>query len=235
MEKLKITPKWSSKANEPFDVLFNPTQYSISKQVTWRSTQETSRVGSDGQSTQSTTKRLNAPVLEYGGGDSRILTLNLFFDVTEKPVVNGRAVKDVRVLTNKFVELTRKERAQNKDYPPPVCRIEWGKNAPTNSDFPFEGVITSLSQVFTLFHSDGTPLRANLTISFREYLKEEDDQRETDPEFTKYTVKRGDSLSSIASKMYNDPAKWRIIANENGLDDPRHLAIGMALNIPKAG
>ena len=50
-----------------------------------------------------------------------------------------------------------------------------------------------------------------------------------------YTVKRGDSLSSIASKMYNDPAKWRIIANENGLDDPRHLAIGMALNIPKAG
>ena len=58
------------------------------------------------------------------------------------------------------------------------------------------------------------------------------DQRETDPEFTTRLVKRGDSLSSIAAEVYRDPTLWRLIAEANGLDDPRHLPIGLRLELP---
>jgi nucleoid-associated protein YgaU len=33
--------------------------------------------------------------------------------------------------------------------------------------------------------------------------------------------------------MYGDPGQWRIIADANGLDNPRALEIGRALSVPK--
>jgi nucleoid-associated protein YgaU len=232
MAKLKITPLWKSNGGvKVIKVPFNPTQYSISKSVTWNSMQKTSRVGAAATPTEGTTVKLNAPQLEFGGGDSRTLTLNLFFDVTEKP----DGVKDVRALTNQFVVLTLKERTDDKNSEPPICRIEWGEKGPENSDFPFEGVITSLNQTFTLFNSEGTPVRATLAVVFKEQINTAQDQRKTDPDFTTHTVKRGDSLSSIASSLYKDPTKWRVIADANNLDDPRHLRIGATLSIPKIG
>lgn len=230
MSKLKITPQWKKKAQEPIEVFLNPTQYSISKSVQWGSVQSTSRTVSASTPPKGTTTKLNAPKLTFGGGDSRTITLKLFFDATEKP---GK--KDVRELTNKFVVLTRKERADDQTSEPPVCKIEWGEAGPKNSDFPFTGVVTRLDQDFTLFNSDGTPLRAMLTIAFREQINTENDLKDTDPEFTTYVVKRSDTLSSIAAKMYNNSAKWRVIAQANNLDDPRHLNIGATLNIPKIG
>jgi nucleoid-associated protein YgaU len=230
MSKLTITPQWKNKAKEKIEVFLNPTQYSISKSVQWGSVQSTPKTGSASASTEGTTTKLNAPKLTFGGGESRTITLNLFFDVTEKP---GK--KDVRDLTNQFVELTRKERADDKSSAPPICLIEWGEQGPPNSDFPFTGVVTKLDQNFTLFNSEGTPLRAMLTVAFREQINTENDLKDTDPEFTTYVVKRSDTLSSIAAKMYNAPAKWRVIAQANNLDDPRHLKIGATLSIPKIG
>jgi hypothetical protein len=211
LEKLTITPR-DSNVRE-IKVLFNPTSYSIAKSVAYSEQPKT---------------ELNAPLLVFGGGGSRTLTLNLFFDVTEP--VNGRKVRDVRELTNKFVALTRIERGKNR---PPVCDITWGSNPPVNSDFPFAGVVTSLNQDFTLFESNGKPLRADLRVDFKEFLGWGESQRETDPEFTTRVVKRGDTLSSIAAETLGDPTLWRFIADANNLDDPLRLAVGMSLSIPK--
>jgi hypothetical protein len=197
-------------------VQFNPTSYTITKPVTY---------------TPSPKKTLDVPLLTFGGGGGRTLVLNLFFDVTEPLTPGGSRPKDVRDLTNKFVALTRIKRDNNKR--PPVCVVSWGKDSTANPDFPFSGVVTSLVQEFTLFEMDGTPVRAKLTVSFLEYKPWEEGQRESDPEFTTHVVKRGDTLSSIAATMYSDPALWRVIADTNNLDDPRHLEIGRALNIPK--
>ena len=227
LQKLKIKPRSPSRLL-PFEVPFNPTNYSISKSVSWG---PPSTPG--GGSSDETSRKLNAPMLQYKGGGSRSLSLQLFFDVTEHPVVDGQPVKDVRKLTNKLVELTRKERAGNKDQPPPVCDIEWGGSPLEHKDFPFKGVVTSLSQDFVLFESDGTPLRANVSVTFTEFLYPEEDQRQTDPEFTTRLVMLGDTLSAIAGEVYDDPTSWRIIADENGLDDPRRLEIGRLLRIPK--
>ncbi len=52
--------------------------------------------------------------------------------------------------------------------------------------------------------------------------------------FRHYTVKRGDSLSSIAMKMYKDHNKWEQIyeANRKELEDSNDLKIGQVLVIP---
>lgn len=227
LAKLTITPLGDSRI-EPFKVLFNPTSYSISKSVAWETA-----ASEDGGQARKSNVTLNAPLLQFGGGESRRLTLKLFFDVTDYPVINGEKIKDVRKLTDNLVKLTLKERASNKEQPPPVCRISWGESSSKNLDFPFVGVIESLTQDFTLFDSDGRPLRANLDVTFKEFLRPEEDKRRNDPEFTTRIVKRDDTLSSIAAEMLDDPARWRIIADANQLDNPRALEVGMSLSIPK--
>jgi LysM repeat protein len=217
LEKLRITPRSPSKLAE-ITVLFNPESYSISKSITWSSptTSTSGKVATD--------RQLNAPPLAFGGGGSRQLTLELFFDVTQNP-----RVTDVRQETDKVVALTRIERDQGQ---PPVCQVSWGQ-APTHSDFPFLGVVSSLTQNFTLFKSNGKPLRATLTIAFLEFLDPEQDKRKTDPELTTHRIRQGDTLSRIAAEFYRDPKQWRVIAAANQIHNPRQLEVGQRLTIPK--
>jgi hypothetical protein len=209
---------------EGIKVLFNPNSYSISKSVTW-SGPSSSAGGGNSQPTVVTT---NAPVLSFGGGGSRVLSLELFFDVTEMAGATP-PVKDVRALTNKIVALTLIDPEVQR---PPTCEVSWGTQ-PKDSDFPFIGVVSSLTQRFTLFRETGEPIRANLTVTFTEFLDPEVSQRGTDPEMTTRTVKRGDTLSGISADVYKDPTRWRVIAEANELDDPRGLEIGATLRIPK--
>jgi hypothetical protein len=217
-----LDPNSLASIGQPIKVTFNPNSYSITKTVAWNPPKslETSNTR--------TQKFLNAPGLEFDGGDCRILTFSeLFFDVTEP--VDGVKIDDVRKKTNEIVKLTLINKSFQR---PPVCRVTWG-NPPKGSDFPFDGVITDLTQTFTLFKRDGTPVRATLSVTFKEFLKPLDDQRKTDPEQTTHVVKRGDTLSSIAAQLYGDPKRWRVIAEANSLDDPRYLEIGRFLSIPK--
>jgi len=46
------------------------------------------------------------------------------------------------------------------------------------------------------------------------------------------TVRRGETLSSIAAEEYQDPTRWRPIADANSLNDPRQLRPGQVLAIP---
>ncbi len=231
LEKLTITP--FSKKGDRYDrlpaiqVLFNPESYSISKSVTWSPPQTSS--GSNAR----TQSKVNAPTISFGGGGSRQLSLELFFDVTGPIERNGQkvAIADVREETNKIVTLTRIERDEDQ---PRVCEIAWGQ-APVGSDFPFIGVISSLTQKFTQFKRDGKPVRANLTVTFVEFLDPKLDKLRTDPELTTWLVRGGDTLSNIAAELYRDPTRWRVIAEANDIDDPRHLEklVGQRLTIPK--
>ena len=219
----KINPKGADP--EGFKVLFNPNSYTVNKAVTWSAAQNST----GGQ--QGTVSTTNAPMLNFGGGGSRTLTLELFFDVAE---MGGATppVTDVRTLTNKIVALTLIDQDAKPTPRPPTCEVSWGKQ-PKGSDFPFVGVVSSLVQRFTLFRNTGEPIRATLTVIFTEFLDPVADKRGTDPELTTRVVKRGDTLSGIAADVYRDPLRWRVIAEANGLDDPRRLKIGASLRIPK--
>jgi hypothetical protein len=219
----KLTIRAIDSSLPSVSVLFNPNSYTIVKPVTW------SVQRPDSDSAGETQPVLNAPTLVFGGGGSRTLTLELLFDVTEP--IDGQTIQDVRTKTNGIVALTRIE---PKKHRPPLCEVTWGP-APVNSDFPFTGVVTNLTQNFTLFRSTGVPVRARLTVVMTEALDVVTDQRQTDPELTTRRVRRGDSVTAIAADVYGDPALWRVIAEANNLDDPRRLKIGRTMSIPKLG
>lgn len=200
----------------PIEVLFNPGSYSISKSVSWEPQ------GPEGGKRR-TQRAVNAPTLNFGGGGSRRLSLDLFFDVTEDPYV-----EDVRQETDRIVALTRIDRGKGR---PPTCRVSWGPWV--TKDFPFVGVVGELEQRFTLFRGDGTPVRAELAVTFVEYLDPALDLRETDPQRTARVLRRGDSLSGVAAEVYGDAGRWRVIAEANQLDDPLRLEPGRILAIPE--
>ncbi|BAZ08758.1 peptidoglycan-binding LysM [Calothrix sp. NIES-4071] len=223
LEIQPLNPETMAPVGGPIKVSFNPNSYTVTKEVVWDTPTSTIAQNTKSQDL------LNAPILRFGGGCSRILTINeLLFDATEP--IDGAKVNDVREKTNEIVALTRIDRSLEQ---PPACRVSWG-TAPSGSDFPFEGVITSLTQNFTLFKRNGIPVRATLSVTFKEYIKPLDDQRKTDPELTTHIVKRGDTISSIAEKYYKNPKLWRLIAEANNIDNPRYLEIGTSLNVPEA-
>jgi LysM repeat protein len=46
-------------------------------------------------------------------------------------------------------------------------------------------------------------------------------------------VKKGDTLTAIAVKVYHDRSRWRDIATANKIADPRNLKVGQTLRLPK--
>jgi nucleoid-associated protein YgaU len=244
VEKLNIQPQAPSALAQKYptgiSVPFNPNAYTISKSVMWGPPPtDTSAASSGGgaaaapggagggaSSNGPSNRELDAPPTSFNGGGGRTLVLRLFFDVSEQ----GPGA-DVRTNTDQLVELTRIQQIEGKKVGrPPVCKVSWGSQV--TQDFPFVGVVTSLTQNFVYFESTGQPLRANVDITFTEFIDPEANKKQTDPDFTTYVVRRGDTLSAIAARLYRNPALWRVIADANGIDDPKHLTIGARLAIP---
>ncbi|MEJ2366107.1 MAG: LysM peptidoglycan-binding domain-containing protein [Deltaproteobacteria bacterium] len=160
---------------------------------------------------------LEAPPLQFVRGTARTLSMQLFFDTYEQG-------HDVRDHTNEILRLLAVEKELHA---PPICHFNWG-------NLNFTGVLERADQRFTLFLSDGTPVRATIDVSFKEHLEgaQQHGERQS-ADFTKrHIVSRGDTLSSIAAREYGDPSLWRTIAAENDMDDPRDLQPGRVLVLP---
>ena len=209
LEKLKIK---NEDTGEEFQVLFNPTEYSIDTAAKWQELQ----------------KKGQPPELQYTGTDRKKLAMELFFDTYEQQT-------DVREHTVKVAKLL----VFNKDrHRTQLATISWGREAPGGpfADFPFTGVLEGFKQQFTLFKSDGTPVRAKVSVTFLQFTLTVQELKKNEPssaDKTKtYLTKQGDTLSAIAGLFYKDPAQWRHIAVANDVDNPRELPVGVALTIP---
>lgn len=207
------------KTKEEIKCFFNPKEYTLTKQNKWE---------------EKTAKGEKVPHMEFGGGGPISLKLQLLFDTYEDHD-GWRGGKDVRVYTRGLWRLM--EVPKDKKHPktdkgePPHCRFEWGAH------WAFEAVIESISEKFTLFRSDGTPVRAIVDVSFKQ-IKDESKfpgQNPTsggNPGDRLRTVIEGDTLSGIAYESYGDAGQWRLIADANALDDPRKLRPGTRLLVP---
>ncbi len=111
-------------------------------------------------------------------------------------------------------------------------RFVWGQG------LSFRAIVESVQQKFTLFDPDGIPLRATLTVTFREYKTLEEQLKELNLQTSDHTkrrvVQRGDTLARIAAEEYDDPRQWRRIAEANPelTANPRQLTPGTTLEIP---
>ena len=87
-----------------------------------------------------------------------------------------------------------------------------------------------------MFTKAGTPVRAEVSLTFEEYVDEKtkkQDRTKQGNEVEKYRVKSGDTLHTIAKAKYKDTNKWKAIATANGIDNPNLIPVGTKLIIPK--
>jgi nucleoid-associated protein YgaU len=108
-------------------------------------------------------------------------------------------------------------------------RFNWGA-------MEFSAIIEKLGRKVTMFHPDGSPARATLSITFKEYrtLRQqlEDPRRESADKTKRRVVVGKEALWWIANREYDDPNEWTRIALANDLDDPREIAAGDWLELP---
>ena len=190
-----------------FAVLFNPAELKLDKSANWP---------------KMATARRNTARSTFTHGEPYSLTLELFFDTYETG-------ENVQIHTRKIADLVTVRGDLDR---PPRCKISWGKNDFDGSQWALQ----SLNQRFTLFQPDGTPVRATLGCSFKEWRSPKEEAlavKRNSPDVAKTRVlKLGETLSSIAAEVYNDPGLWRAIAELNGIHNPRRVAPGQVLAIP---
>lgn len=205
LEKAKIIVHGQNGSTEEVAVHFNPNQLSEDKG------NQIAEIGVPG---------LSAPILQFVRGNTRTLSMELLFDTYE----SGDDVR--RAYTDKIYRLLE---IDPETHAPPICEFVW-------KDFAFKGVVDRVGGRFTLFRENGMPVRATLNVTFKHYIPVADLVRANptrSADHTKtYTVRLGDTLSSIAAAEYGDPAKWRPIAAANRIDNPRALTPGRVLAIP---
>ncbi len=196
--------------------LFNPKEYTITKQ---------NRI------TQGSTSGSSMSKSEFSTGQPATLKVQLFFDTYDTR-------QDVRVTyTDKIWNLMMTsipvEDNKTKRSRPPKVQFRWG-----SYQF-YDSHITQISQKFTLFLDDGTPVRATVDVTFQQILDPAEQPAQNPTSGGEggervWTVSAGDTLPLIAYRSYGDSTMWRIIADANGLDQVRNLPVGIELVIPNA-
>lgn len=193
------------------EVLFNPTEYRLSK---------------SNQFAEVAIPGLGAPMLQFGHGNAQTLSMQLFFD-TYDPLASSKGAsknQDVRQHTRSVTDLMRINKSLHA---PPICQFSWGS-------FNFIGVLQQADVRYTLFLPSGVPVRATVDVTFKQFYdgKQETGMLQSANYVKEHVVRAGDTLSSIAAELYHDAAKWRPIAEANNIDNPLALEPGRVLIVP---
>jgi nucleoid-associated protein YgaU len=155
--------------------------------------------------------------VQYVRGNVRTLRMELFFDTYEQN-------EDVRVHTSRITSLLE---PNPTTLAPPVLLFSW-------SSLQFQCVLETVSQRFIMFKPSGMPVRARLTVAFKEFARLE---VQIERGFfvgppTVRNIVEGETLSKLAHEYLGDPGAWRDIAEANGIDDPINLLPGLRIVIP---
>lgn len=209
------------------EVQFNPTEFTLNKGV---------------QIAEIAIPGLDSPILQFVRGQSETLTLDLFFDTTDQGM--GDNATSVTTLTDQFYQLIK---IDSDTHAPPICHFAWGGHnfpgsnmngnwASQNRENGFDCLVESVRQRFTMFSTQGIPLRATLTVSLREYKTLDKQLQQLNLMSSDHTrthvVQRGETLNKIADTYYEDSTKWRAIADANTILDPLALQPGTILQLP---
>lgn len=221
--------------SQPIKVLFNPTEYKITKANTWNYTPVTGK---------------SFPQAEFGGGMPRVIALTLFLD--QSLVGPGGSVRGITDRLFLMMEAREGRPAGSPEAAPPFVTFRWGA---VNT---FKAACTSLTVTFQMFHPNGEPTRAEVGLELKQA---EPAPRSTNLEAATtsgffstpatrpaalgdstpvdgasgqavHAVQDGDSLPTVAQNALGDPNRWRDIAEASGIDNPLDLPRGLPLTIP---
>jgi nucleoid-associated protein YgaU len=190
----------------------NPTDLSISRKAKW----------SPGKPTVAG----KAARDQFQGVDPLDLKLSVLIDAREADKED--VIGDVETL---FAWLSP---GRVGDKEPPLLKLQWGGNTTLEE---FQGYLSQVDVKYTLFKPGGAPIRATVSLSFKELPEEGKKQNPTSGSLVNgrsHVVTAGESLPSLAYGEYGDPTLWRALAVRNGIDDPLRLVPGTTLVIPHA-
>lgn len=112
---------------------------------------------------------------------------------------------------------------------PHFLKIVWGEHL-------FQGILSNLDINYTLFHSNGKPLRVKISATFLDYVAQEQREqksRRRSPDLTRIRrIKAGDRLDKMVSEFYNDPKFTQQVARANNLTTFRFIRPGIELSFP---
>jgi hypothetical protein len=217
---LEVNEAESSLHGKRVEFMFNPTEYAITKSNRW---------------TTNANKSGNVPLWEFGGGDPRQMTIELFFDsYLPRKQVNAEDVRRSTNLLFKFMMIDPQlEGSGSHISRPPSCRLVWGQD----TQFHFDCYLMTCNVRYTLFNENGVPVRATASLTLKEVsdpanLGGTNPTSRGEPGRRVWVVNEGDRLDWIAFKEYNDATEWRRIAEANRITNPQALQPGMVLVIP---
>lgn len=215
LKKATITVLAGADKNKVISVLFNPAEYSFERANAYKSTP---------------VPGLGSPLLQFMNGEADQLSMELFLDdYTDPAGPTSRERQESHPVATRLRDLSKLLEIDRDLHAPPPVRFNWGP-------MEFTAVIEKLGRKVTLFQPDGTPARATLSVSFKEYRTLQQQLREPRRESADKTKRRvvvgHDSLWAIAAKEYGTPNEWVCIADANDLDDPRDILPGDWLELP---
>jgi nucleoid-associated protein YgaU len=215
LKKATITVLDGADKGKVITVLFNPTEYSFERTNSYKAT---------------AVPGLGSPLLQFVNGESDRLSLDLFLDdYTDPKGPTSLQQKEPKPLISRLAAISKLLEIDRDLHAPPPVRFNWGP-------LEFVAVIEKLGRKVTMFHPDGSPARATLSVSFKEYRtlrKQLEDPRRESADKTKRRVVVGrERLWFIAAREYDDANEWTRIAAANDLDDPREIQPGDWLLLP---
>lgn len=191
-----------------FEVMFNPTTYSLKHEIKYS---EQSASGS----TSSTHRFESVKPKEF--------SLEFMFD--------GTGVTGVRVdVAQKITGFLNTVAAfEGETHRTKFLKIHWGS-------LMIRCVLKGADVAYTLFNSEGNPLRAKVRADFSEVTDERTDNARNarhSPNLTHIrSVKAGDTLPLMCFKIYGESKYYLHVAAFNDIKNMRHLKIGQEIEFP---
>lgn len=162
--------------------------------------------------------------LEYLGTPPQTVSFDIYFDATGTIPTNNIPVK---VQLDQFKKVCFKH--IGKIHEPYFLIVSWGS-------LVFKCKLTTLNISYTLFKSDGTPLRAKASVTFQEALDADYITKlasNKSPDLTQLlVVKDGDSLPLMCYTIYGNSNYYAEVAKFNNIANFRKLSLGTKIYFP---
>ncbi|WP_083629478.1 CIS tube protein [Tenacibaculum agarivorans] len=209
--------EFSSETGDSCTVQINPASYTHEHTIEYNKFQP---VGSPGTSTW------------YKGTPPEKVSFDIYFDATGAISTSSLSslLSSSTSVSDQIDEFKSTCFTYNGSiHEPNYLILSWGT-------LVFKCKLISLNISYTLFQSDGTPLRAKLSVAFESSISADDIATEADnqsPDLTHYIeIKEGDTLPLICYQIYGDSNYYTEVAAYNNILNFRDLSPGTKLYLP---
>jgi hypothetical protein len=216
-KKLMITPcdvdsngKLEPVKGKDFVVMLNPGSVKLNQSITY------SKRPVIGQSASNS---------KFSAANSQKLDFNIIIDGTG--VVNPSGKPDVKTQIDQLNDTVYNYKG--KQHEPNYVRLLWGT-------LTYYGRLDSMTINYTLFAPGGTPLRAEVSMSFSSSVTDKEEalsKNASSPDMTHIvTFRDGDTVPQLCNRIYGDGAYYLEVARINDITNFRDIEPGATLKFP---